>query len=61
MVGMVGSSGSGLFTAAISQSSIADWLYYDRMECVCVCVCACVHVCVLCVCVSPCVYSHSKL
>ena len=28
MAGMVGASGSGLFSAAISQSPVSDWLYY---------------------------------
>ena len=46
MAGMVGSSGSGVFRAAISQSPVTDWLYYGRVECMCVCVCLGVCVCV---------------
>ena len=30
MAGMVGSSGSGVFRAAISQSPVTDWLYYGQ-------------------------------
>ena len=30
MAGRVGSSGSGVFSAAISQSPVSDWLYYGR-------------------------------
>ena len=28
MAGMVGSSGTGVFCAAISQSPVTDWMYY---------------------------------
>lgn len=28
MAGMIETSGSGLFTAAISQSPVSDWHYY---------------------------------
>ncbi|KAL5479676.1 hypothetical protein EMCRGX_G023232 [Ephydatia muelleri] len=31
MAGMVGSSGSGVFKAAISQSPVTDWRYYDSV------------------------------
>lgn len=30
MAGMVGSSGSGVFSTAISQSPVSDWHYYGR-------------------------------
>lgn len=30
MAGMVGSSGSGVYSAAISQSPVSDWLYYGQ-------------------------------
>ena len=30
MAGMVGSSGSGMFRAAISQSPVSDWRYYGE-------------------------------
>ena len=30
MAAMVGSSGSGVFSAAISQSPVSDWHYYGR-------------------------------
>ena len=30
MAGRVGSSGSGVYSAAISQSPVSDWLYYGE-------------------------------
>ena len=30
MAGMVGSSNSGVYRAAISQSPVSDWLYYGK-------------------------------
>ncbi len=30
MAGMVGSSGSGVYSAAISQSPVSDWHYYGK-------------------------------
>ena len=32
MAGMVGSSGSGVFSSAISQSPVTDWLYYGKTD-----------------------------
>ena len=32
MAGMVGSSGSGVFSAAISQAPVTDWLYYGKTD-----------------------------
>ncbi|XP_019863802.1 PREDICTED: dipeptidyl peptidase 4-like [Amphimedon queenslandica] len=31
MAGMIESSGTGVFTAAISQSPVSDWHYYDSI------------------------------
>ena len=30
MAGMVGSSGSGVYSTAISQSPVSDWHYYGE-------------------------------
>ena len=32
MAGMVGSSGSGVFSAAISQSPVTTWYYYGKWQ-----------------------------
>ena len=32
MAGMVGSSGTGVFCAAISQSPVTDWMYYGTYK-----------------------------
>jgi len=34
MGAMVGSSGSGVYRAAISQSPVTDWRYYGQCPCV---------------------------
>ena len=38
MAGMVGSSESGVFSAAISQAPVTDWLYYGKTH---FCISAC--------------------
>ena len=32
MAGMVGASNGGVFTAAISQSPVTDWIYYGMVS-----------------------------
>ena len=34
MAGMVGSSGTGVYSTAISQSPVTDWHYYGMIICV---------------------------
>ena len=51
MAAMAGSSGTGIYSKAISRSPVTDWRYYGEYRergslCVCVFVCVCVCVCV---------------